>query len=63
MKKILGIGLAFGLLLLAAKSDAQMWTGIFVGAGSGTAVTPAVACSNKLDFSAACNSQYIPVIL
>ena len=56
------------LLATAAKSD-----GIFNPSGGGIGFTdginnftasggPPPACSNKLDFSVACNSQYIGVL-
>lgn len=48
-------------LLLASRSDAAVTTTGAGAIGHGSFVPP--SCSNSLDFTKACNSQYIGAIL
>lgn len=62
MKKfaiLIAILVAFAVI---SRSDAQVFFGLIKAGTGGGAAAPA-ACTNQLDFSNACNSQYIPVIL
>jgi hypothetical protein len=56
--KLLRIALVFA----AIPAHAQLLDGVSQSTTAGGAPTPP-ACSNALDFSVACNSQYIPVVL
>jgi hypothetical protein len=49
-------------IALAGTAEAQLLTGISQSTSGGGAGT-IISCSNKLDFTQACNSQYIGAIL
>jgi hypothetical protein len=58
MKRLALAAIAFGLLLFAAIANARMTIGVYGPAISGGGGT-IPSCSNSLDFSQACNSQYL----
>ena len=69
-KVILGFGLTLALVWAAAAQLAGTSTiGVDIGrrkfpiAGYSSGGSAPGACSNKLDFSVSCNSQYVPAIL
>jgi len=58
MKRSLSLAILVGLLLVAGAAYAQVRFAPFMvnGGGGGS------SCSNALDFSNSCNSQYIAVV-
>lgn len=49
------------MLTLATASQARLFFGIY--RSSTAAGVPVTGCSNSLDLTQACNSQYLPVII
>ena len=58
--KALALALLFGITLTYGAS-AQLLLGVSASTSGGGAAVG--GCSNKLDFSVACNSQYINVVM
>jgi hypothetical protein len=58
------IWLAFWIFVLAAcgVADARITIGVFGAATGGGSVTPP-SCTNALDFTQACNSQYLGTVV